>query len=90
MSITGDDKELIIYLNQGVIVYAKCDDKEGPEAVYEGLAWNDGNWSVQPVSESSIPEPNNTMPNESILMEGCRLLDERERDGNSTAKIPLG
>ena len=86
--INSDEQELIIYLDEGAIVYAKCDELEGAEAVYEGLSWKDGTWSAQPVSPSSIPEANNDYSNESILMEGCRLLDERTRPNIDTQEIP--
>ncbi len=72
---------LVIYLDRGNITSAKFKDKTGPEAVYEGIAWTDGVWTVEPVADGSLPEPNNQLPNESILMEGCRLLDEKVRAG---------
>jgi hypothetical protein len=81
--IPGSSKrdKLVIYLDQGNITFAQFKDKTGPEAVYEGIAWTDGTWTVEPVSAESLPEPNNQLPNESILMEGCRLLDEKVRAG---------
>jgi len=77
----SDDGRLIIYLDQGNITFAQFKDKTGPEAVYEGIAWTDGSWTVEPVLAESLPESNNQLPNESILMEGCRLLDEKVRAG---------
>ncbi len=73
--------KLVIYLDQGNITSAKFKDKTGPEAVYEGIAWTDGTWTVEPVLAECLPEPNNQLPNESILMEGYRLLDEKVRAG---------
>jgi len=78
----SDDKtELLIYIKKGKICYAAMGDTEGPEAIYEGLTWADGNWVIQPVSPENIPPPNNSMSNESILMEGCRRLDEKVKSG---------
>jgi DNA-binding response OmpR family regulator len=73
--------ELTIYLNQGAIVYAKYQHHTGPEAIYEGLTWSEGTWVVTPLAAEEIPEPNTSVSNESILMEGCRLLDEKVRSG---------
>ena len=73
--------KLVLYLDRGNITSAQFKDKTGPEAVYEGIAWTDGTWTVEPVLAESLPEPNNQLPNESILMEGCRLLDEKVRAG---------
>jgi len=72
---------LTIYLKLGVIVYAACENKTGPEAVFEGLSWADGTWTVEPVAAGEIPPKNNHLSNESILMEGCRLLDEKIKQG---------
>lgn len=77
----SDDEKLVIYLNQGNITFAQLKDRVGAEAVYEAIAWTDGGWTVEPVSVESLPEPNNELANESILMEGCRLLDEKVRAG---------
>jgi len=84
MTVNAEHRELVIYLEQGNIVYSKCGELEGAEAVYHALTWTDGNWSVQPVSCGSIPTPNNDIANESILMEGCRRLDEQQRDQTSS------
>jgi CheY-like chemotaxis protein len=73
--------KLVIYLDQGNITSARFKDKTGPEAVYEGIAWTDGTWMVESIAAENLPKPNNQLPNESILMEGCRLLDETVRIG---------
>jgi hypothetical protein len=56
-------------------VHAACGTLRGAEAVYRVIAWeDDGAFAVEP--ESEFPAPNIGLPLESILMEGCRLLDE--------------
>ena len=70
---------LIIYLDKGQLTFAQLDEIKGAEAVYKAIGWKDGNWKVETLEDSEIPEPNNDLPNESILMEGCRLLDETKR-----------
>jgi len=85
ITVTSGDNELdrmTLYLNQGAIVFAEYGEKKGASAVYETLGWTDGRWRVEPVTESSLPAPNNDLSNESILMEGCRLLDEKVHQGN--------
>ncbi|HUU47018.1 MAG TPA: DUF4388 domain-containing protein, partial [Acidobacteriota bacterium] len=78
---TVGQAKLRLYLNNGAITFARYADLAGAEAVYEGLTWTDGTWSVDPIEELTLPPPNNLQSNESILMEGCRLLDERARAG---------
>ena len=77
-AVSGE-QQLNLFLKKGQIIYAEGCGKIGAEAVYEALGWTEGTWVIQPISESDLPEPNNDHPNESILMEGCRLLDEKSR-----------
>ncbi|MFH2037083.1 MAG: DUF4388 domain-containing protein [Candidatus Zixiibacteriota bacterium] len=79
----SEQQNLIIYLKQGVIHHATLNDLAGAEAIYEGLGWIEGTWKIEPVKLEELPLPNNDQPNESILMEGCRLLDERSRTEQS-------
>ncbi len=74
--------EMEIYLNKGQIAYAKYKGDTGAEAIYGALGWTDGVWVVEPILENNLPEPNNNRSNETIMMEGCRLLDEKVRAGN--------
>lgn len=72
---------LILYLDRGAIIFAEYRGKTGADAVYETLGWTDGYWTVEPIPREGLPAPNNDLSNESILMEGCRLLDERLHTG---------
>ena len=79
LTVTSEKQKLTLYLDQGTIVHADAGGLSGPEAVYAALAWTRGNWKTQTVTSESIPEPNTFSSNESILMEGCRRLDELSR-----------
>lgn len=79
--VNKDGAPLIVYLHKGQIIYGELSVLTGPEAIYEGLTWLNGTWKIEPVKEENLPEPNNFDSNESILMEGCRLIDEKERAG---------
>lgn len=68
-------EQAVIHLQQGNLVHGVSGKLKGPDAVYRVIAWEeDGEYSVEPVEE--FPEPNISLPLESILMEGCRILDE--------------
>jgi len=71
---TGDKLE--IYLDRGQIVYAQYNDLQGAEAIYVGITWDSGVWTLEPISENLISAHNNQLANDAILLEGCRLLDE--------------
>jgi response regulator RpfG family c-di-GMP phosphodiesterase len=77
---TADGQMLEIYLSQGSITFAQLEDLRGAEAVYRGLTWQTGKWTVEPISVDELPDSNNQLPNESILMEGCRQMDEMSRE----------
>ncbi len=69
------DEAAEIYLQEGRMVYARCGDLFGVEAVYRVIRWREeGTFQVGPVTE--YPEENISLPNDFVLMEGCRLLDE--------------
>ncbi len=70
---------LLMYLVRGCITYAKLGDLIAEQAIYRALAWEHGTWELESVTDADLPAPNNTLPNEFILMEGCRLLDENSR-----------
>lgn len=82
LTVIQDEKsndELLICFNNGKITFASLNDKKGAEAVYHAIGWKQGSWEVESVEASDLPSSNNELSNESILMEGCRLLDETKR-----------
>ena len=73
--VRSNGKKATIYLNRGQLEHAACEGLRGPEAIYEVITWlDDGEFIVEPAQE--FPEQNIEMPLESVLMEGCRILDE--------------
>lgn len=89
ISVSAHGQQLTVYLEQGRIVYAECDDIRGPEAVYCALGWRHGVWSVDPVASEELPEPNNDLTNEAVLLDGCRRLDEMGHQ-SSPPESPTG
>ncbi len=71
----------IIILWQGQIKFAEASGKIGEQAVYEVLGWQDATFAFSPVE--AMPEVNCCVPNEAMLLEGCRLMDERSRNTES-------
>ena len=59
----------------GQVSNAKFKEKRAEEAVYEVLKYNEGTFAFTP-QEVTIKEPEITAYTTSLLMEGCRLLDE--------------
>lgn len=64
-----------IWFDRGDIVHAQCGSTAGAEAVFEMLAWQGGDFSFA----RSVQAPERTIDTawQGLLLEGCRLLDER-------------
>ncbi len=81
ITLREDGEEILIYMVDGAIVHASGKDINGPEAIFEGICWLAGSFTVTNILPQDAPAPNVDLPNESVLMEGCRLMDERMREG---------
>lgn len=88
INVTAKSKHLMLYLNKGQLLYAQCEEKTGAAAVYEALSWERGIWSVDHISPSELPKSNVHRSIDSILIEGCHLLDELNRKNSSANETP--
>lgn len=77
--VTSPIGELAVYLDEGEIIHARFGEQIGVEAVHLGITWTSGSWTMNNIEESDLPARNVHESNESIIMEGCRLLDESDR-----------
>jgi CheY-like chemotaxis protein len=74
----GNGEKANIYLRHGQMVHATCGTLAGAEAIFRIIGWReDGTFGTEPVT--TWPPDNVTMSNETLLFEGCRLLDEARR-----------
>ncbi len=75
VTVSSLDKEGYIYFGEGQIVHAEFNPYIGERAVHEMLALNDGQFKV----EAGIQAPSHTVtrPWNSVVLEGLRLLDEK-------------
>ena len=81
MNNLREKENLELYLSKGDIMFAKLGTLIGADAIYEGITWSEGNWSIEAVSPDSLPQSNNKLSNDAILMEGVFRLDERVKSG---------
>ncbi len=64
-----------IRMRDGEMKYAECGGIVGVEAVYAVIRWGEeGSFQIGPLSDD--PTENISLPNDFVLMEGCRRLDE--------------
>ncbi|MFH2035329.1 MAG: DUF4388 domain-containing protein [Candidatus Zixiibacteriota bacterium] len=80
LNVTASGKCMTAYIYKGQIVHAECDDLRGDEAVYLALTWHNGIWCIDPIDKDELPESNISGDYQTILLEGCRRMDEKNRD----------
>ena len=69
---------LEIFVEMGQITFAQLGELLGAEAIYAGMIWDEGTWTIEPITALDSRDKNNQLPNEAILLEGCRLMDEMQ------------
>ncbi len=74
VSVTNGRTRGSIYVGDGGILHAQCDDLTGVEAFYEIVGWDRGEFVSQTVV--SVPERTVFFDWQSLLMEGVRQKDE--------------
>ncbi len=71
----SNGEQASLYLRDGEMVHASCGQAAGEDAVFQIIRWrDDGSFRLEPVRD--FPPDNIGSPNDFILMEGLRLLDE--------------
>jgi len=67
-------EEALIYFDEGEIIHVALGDREGEEAIYELLTWEDGEFEL----EMDVPPPVRTVndPWSNLLLEGMQRIDE--------------
>ncbi len=70
------DREASIFFEQGQIVHIESNERQGEEALYELLTWEEGQFEL----EIDVPAPAHTVstPWSNLVLEGMRLIDEQE------------
>ncbi len=83
LTLTSDGDKCVLYFNEGQINHALYGKLKGDDAVYKVLTWTGGNFQID--FNGSSKEQTTTRSTQGLLMEGLRLLDESNRDGEPLA-----
>ncbi len=78
LEVWHNDQEAVIFFAEGNIVHMTLGDMEGDEVIHELLAWEDGEFELEP----GIPAPRQTVqtPWSTLLLEGMQRVDERSTE----------
>jgi len=69
-----------LYFVEGQIHHASYGELKGDPAVFKVVSWDEGNFQIDFRGQS--PEQTTTLSTQALLMEGLRMLDEANRDGD--------
>jgi len=73
--VRHQEREATLFFEDGNIVHASLDSREGADAVYELLTWGEGEFKL----EHGVPPPRHTVTTgwSALLLEGVQRIDER-------------
>jgi predicted regulator of Ras-like GTPase activity (Roadblock/LC7/MglB family) len=74
LRLKHDDKEALMYFDQGQIMHIEMDDQEGEEVMRELLMWEDGEFEL----DMDVPPPKRTIhvPWSQLVLDCMREIDE--------------
>lgn len=75
--LTSGNQHAAIYLQDGMVIHAECDDVQGEDAVYRALAWDRGSFEI--LLRAYPGQPSMMQSVEGLLLEGVRRMDEAAR-----------
>ncbi len=78
LRITRGDETGVLWFQSGEVVHASCGANRGVTAFHALVGWEGGRFRFEVGAEP--PERSISEPWQSLLLEGCRILDESRRD----------
>lgn len=80
IKVEGKNKNGEIYFREGEIVNAITSTKDGIEALYEILSWEDATFTLTPLKEEiMVAERGINRSVDDLLLDFARMMDEREK-----------
>ncbi len=93
LRVISDGRRGEILFLEGRVAYAMEGPRQGEAAVYRMLGWNTGEFELELTSGSGPEAAQITRPNQSLLLEGIRRLDElpalRRAVGSEDAPVKM-
>jgi len=78
-TIRTDSREAVLFFKDGNVIHATMDNLVGEEVIYQILAWDEGEFSIDLGTES--PEVSIKRNWSGLLLEGAKRLDEQASAG---------
>ena len=81
LTLTNENEKCEMYFREGQVTHAAYGPLQGDPAVFKVLRWTGGNFQVN--FEAKTTQQTTNLNTQGLLMEGLRLLDESQRDGDT-------
>lgn len=78
LRIWHNGSDATVFFERGNVVHAMLDDKEGEEAVYDALGWEDGHFAI--LTGRTAPEQTIHTSWSGLVLEGLSRIDEQAFD----------
>jgi predicted regulator of Ras-like GTPase activity (Roadblock/LC7/MglB family) len=90
LTVNNADQTAVVFFQGGNMTHASCGSKEGEEAIYQLISWEDGDFVLDAGITSAVTTITHNWSG--ILLEGARRLDEQNLDTEPDANqsIELG
>jgi CheY-like chemotaxis protein len=88
LTLTNKDEKCEVYFVEGQVIHAGYGSLAGDQAVFKVLRWTEGNFEVN--FEGKTKQRTTELNTQGLLMEGLRLLDEANRDGEGISPLASG
>jgi len=80
LTLSNEGEKCEMYFSEGQVTHAAYGPLLGDPAVFKVLRWTGGNFQVN--FEAKTTQATTNLNTQGLLMEGLRLLDESQRDGD--------
>lgn len=76
ISVSANGQHLTVVIDKGIILLAEAGNASGIAAIQEGIGWQQGVWSIDPVDPVDLPPATLNQKIDSVLLEACVNHDQ--------------
>ncbi len=82
LTLTNKDEKCEMFFSEGQVTHAAYGSLTGDPAVFKVLRWTEGNFQIN--FDGKTAQQTTKLNTQGLLMEGLRLLDESQREGDDS------
>ncbi len=86
LRVTSGNRSGMLFLKEGALISARTEDRNGREAAYRIISWDNASIEITPADESKTDEIKQPLMH--VLMESLKMKDEAASDDGPPQPIP--